>query len=138
MVAATAIRGDGGWAVLGLLWLIAGNACAVAALAGAGRLSPADALADAVLELSFVAWALLVARWVMLLPLLTTTAAFPLFNRVLAVNLQPLLPGELKSRRVAAALCARVVCEGRARARANHSHPGLYSSTPSCVAFRVK
>ena len=51
-------------------------------------------------------WALLVARWVMLLPLLTTTAAFPLFNRVLAVNLQPLLPGELKSRRVAAALCA--------------------------------
>ena len=37
-------------------------------------------------------WALCVARWVMLLPLLTTTAAFPLFNRVLAANLAGLLP----------------------------------------------
>ena len=32
-------------------------------------------------------WALLVSRWVMVLPLLTTSAAFPLFNAVLASNL---------------------------------------------------
>ena len=54
-------------------------------------------------------WATLVSRWVMLLPLLTTTAAFPLFNNVLASNLVGLLPrswGRLRSVRVAAALCA--------------------------------
>lgn len=51
-------------------------------------------------------WASLIARWVMLLPLLTTTAAFPLFNRVLAANLEALLPTRLRSRRMAATLCA--------------------------------
>ena len=42
----------------------------------------------------------------MLLPLVTTTAAFPLFNRVLAANLEGLLPAQLRSRRIAATLCA--------------------------------
>ena len=51
-------------------------------------------------------WAALVSRWVMLLPLLTTTAAFPLFNRVLASNLVALLPRRFASQRIAAALCA--------------------------------
>uniref|UniRef100_A0A7S0P156 Amino acid transporter transmembrane domain-containing protein n=1 Tax=Calcidiscus leptoporus TaxID=127549 RepID=A0A7S0P156_9EUKA len=51
-------------------------------------------------------WARCIARWVMLLPLMTTTAAFPLFNHVLAANLEGLLPVRLRSRRVAAALCA--------------------------------
>ena len=51
-------------------------------------------------------WATVVSRWVMLLPLVTTTAAFPLFNRVLAANLLGLLPRRLRSRHVAATLCA--------------------------------
>lgn len=51
-------------------------------------------------------WAAFASRWIMLLPLLTTTAAFPLFNRVLAANLEGLLPPRLRSPRVAAALCA--------------------------------
>ena len=38
--------------------------------------------------------------------MLTTTAAFPLFNNVLASNLAALLPPRLRSRRVAAALCS--------------------------------
>ena len=52
------------------------------------------------------AWATAVSRWILLLPLLTTTAAFPLFNRVLAANLEALLPPRLRSKRVAAGLCA--------------------------------
>lgn len=52
------------------------------------------------------AWATAVSRWVLLLPLFTTTAAFPLFNRVLAANLEALLPPRLRSKRVAAGLCA--------------------------------
>ena len=54
-------------------------------------------------------WATLVSRWVMVLPLLTTSAAFPLFNAVLASNLVEILPlswGRMRSRKVAAALCA--------------------------------
>ena len=42
----------------------------------------------------------------MLLPIVTTSAAFPLFNRVLAANLQPLLPLPLRSKRTAAVICA--------------------------------
>lgn len=51
-------------------------------------------------------WATVVSRWVLLLPLFTTTAAFPLFNRVLAANLEALLPPSLRSKRIAAGLCA--------------------------------
>ncbi|KAL1499810.1 hypothetical protein AB1Y20_012495 [Prymnesium parvum] len=51
-------------------------------------------------------WAQLVANWIMLLPLLTTTAAFPLFNGVLASNLVAILPSWLRSRRIASTLCA--------------------------------
>ena len=51
-------------------------------------------------------WARFVAGWIMLLPLLTTTAAFPLFNGVLASNLVAILPEGLRDRRVAALLCA--------------------------------
>ena len=51
-------------------------------------------------------WARLVSHWVMLLPIITTTAAFPLFNRVLAANLEALLPAPLRSRRLSAGLCA--------------------------------
>ena len=53
-------------------------------------------------------WARLVSRWVMVLPLLTTSAAFPLFNAVLASNLVGLLPlswGRMRSHKVAAAPC---------------------------------
>lgn len=51
-------------------------------------------------------WARIVSHWIRLLPLFTTTAAFPLFNRVLATNLAELLPPRHRSVRVAAALCA--------------------------------
>ena len=51
-------------------------------------------------------WARALSRWVLLLPCITTTAAFPLFNRVLAANFEPLLPSALRSQRTAAALCA--------------------------------
>ena len=51
-------------------------------------------------------WTACVSRWVLLLPLFTTTAAFPLFNRVLAANLEALLPPALRSRRIAASACA--------------------------------
>ena len=51
-------------------------------------------------------WARVVAGWVTLLPLLTTTAAFPLFNGVLAANLVHALPPKLATPTVAAALCA--------------------------------
>ena len=51
-------------------------------------------------------WARALSHWINVLPLLTTTAAFPLFNRVLAVNAEPLLPRCLRSKRNAAALCA--------------------------------
>lgn len=56
-------------------------------------------------------WAFLISRWVMVLPLLTTSAAFPLFNAVLASNLVEVLPrprciSEAGLRKVAAALCA--------------------------------
>ena len=41
-------------------------------------------------------------RWVVLLPILTTTAAFPLFNATLASNLEECLPpGRLRSRPIA-------------------------------------
>ena len=42
--------------------------------------------------LSGVVW----LRWIELLPLLTTCAAYPLFNSVLAANLEPLLPATMQ------------------------------------------
>ena len=55
-------------------------------------------------------WARILSQWIMLLPLLTTTAAFPLFNGVLASNLVALLPPKWMARtwrrRGAALLCA--------------------------------
>ena len=51
-------------------------------------------------------WVRLVGRWVQVLPMLTTTAAFPLFNNVLSSNLKELLPPQLRSQRIAAILCA--------------------------------
>ena len=57
-------------------------------------------------------WLALMCRWIELLPLLTTTAAYPLFNCVLAANLEPLLPSSLRSRTIAALLCGSppIVC----------------------------
>lgn len=51
-------------------------------------------------------WASAAGGAVALLPMLSTTAAFPLFNGVLAANLAVVLPTRLASRRLTAPLCA--------------------------------
>lgn len=51
-------------------------------------------------------WARVVGAWIVLFPILVATAAFPLFNGVLAANLAAVLPGHFGSRRLAAPLCA--------------------------------
>ena len=53
-------------------------------------------------------WATILSHWIVLLPILTTTAAFPLFNATLAANLEECLPigSHLRRRPVAGPLCA--------------------------------
>ena len=91
------------------LYLLLG--CSAATLFGDGTakiitLNWADFRGGAARGAQTPLWARLIGRWVLLLPMLTTTAAFPLFNNVLASNLAALLPPRLRSRRVAAALCS--------------------------------
>ena len=90
------------------LYLILGGAAALLFGAGTQKLITLnfDALRAAPSGAPPAVWARLVARWIMLLPIITTTAAFPLFNQVLAANLEALLPARLRSRRTAASLCA--------------------------------
>ena len=68
--------------------------------------APPQAFSSSPLPLPPSKLAYLISRWIMLLPIVTTSAAFPLFNRVLAANLQPLLPLPLRSKRTAAVICA--------------------------------
>jgi amino acid permease len=51
-------------------------------------------------------WASIVGRAIALMPILSATAAFPLFNGVLASNLAVVLPTRLASRRMTAPACA--------------------------------
>jgi hypothetical protein len=53
-------------------------------------------------------WASVLAHWIVLLPIISTTAAFPLFNATLASNLEEVLPRSVRRRPIAGPLCATV------------------------------